>query len=515
MSIKVVNALKYSGLFSIVFFTIISCEKEIESIGVNLVNNNNFSTNKDTSEVITSNENITNVPASGVAQYLLGAYSDNEFGTLKASVVSQLSLPANGDAYNYGTNYAIDSVLVSIPYQATKEENLADGKPKFSIDSVFGNADVEFQLGIYELKTFLNTLDPADPSKAAIYYSDKEFQKGDAPFYLGNFKVNPNDTVSYIKRYMPDGITGYDIDTIKQADLSPSIRIPLNESVIQQLFVDNAAGAEFQSLDNFQHYFRGLYIEAEALTSNKSHLISLDLTNAKVTIYYSNDEDEGTDTTDAGLDLNGNDIKGEGVVRVKHEYAFPFGPIKSNVLKRDYTVSHQSGENRLYVQGAAGSIATIELFNNENLEELQQNNWLINDANLIFYVDQGAASSIVPEQLFIYNYDENLQITDVMTEGISAVGGFLERDDNGKPYRYVFKITDYISRLLKTDEPLDLVKIGLKVYNPSDTPTAITDLKIREYSWTPKGVVLFGHDTSFGDKDKRVKLEISYSKINN
>ncbi|WP_372766366.1 DUF4270 family protein, partial [Lutibacter sp.] len=343
MSIKVVNALKYSGLFSIVFFTIISCEKEIESIGVNLVNNNNFSTNKDTSEVITSNENITNVPASGVAQYLLGAYSDNEFGTLKASVVSQLSLPANGDAYNYGTNYAIDSVLVSIPYQATKEENLADGKPKFSIDSVFGNADVEFQLGIYELKTFLNTLDPADPSKAAIYYSDKEFQKGDAPFYLGNFKVNPNDTVSYIKRYMPDGITGYDIDTIKQADLSPSIRIPLNESVIQQLFVDNAAGAEFQSLDNFQHYFRGLYIEAEALTSNKSHLISLDLTNAKMTIYYSNDEDEGTDITDAGLDLNGNDIKGEGVVRVKHEYAFPFGPIKSNVLKRDYTVSHQSG----------------------------------------------------------------------------------------------------------------------------------------------------------------------------
>ena len=508
MSIKVVNALKYSGLLSIVFFTIISCEKEIESIGVNLVDNNTFSANKDNSEVITSNKNITNVPASGVAQYLLGVYSDNEFGTLKASIVSQLSIPANGDAYNYGTNYAIDSVLVSIPYQATKEDNLADGKPKFSIDSVFGNADVEFQLGIYELKTFLNTLDPNDPSKPAIYYSDKEFQKGDTPFYLGNFKVNPNDTVSYIKRYMPNGITSYDIDTIKQADLSPSIRIPLNESVIQQLFVDNAAGAEFQSLDNFQHYFRGFYIEAEELTSNNSHLISLNMTNAKMIIYYSKDEDEGET-----VDLNGNNVNGELGVRTKHSYEFAFGAIKSNVLKRDYTVSHQSGENRLYVQGAAGSIATIELFNNENLEELQQNNWLINDANLIFYVDQDAASSIAPEQLFIYNYDENLQITDVMTEGIAALGGLLERDAEGKPYRYVFKITDYMSRLLKTDEPLDLVKIGLKVYNPSDTPTAITDVKIREYSWTPKGVVLFGHDPSFGDK--RIKLEIFYSKINN
>ncbi|MDD3720978.1 MAG: DUF4270 domain-containing protein [Lutibacter sp.] len=512
MAIKVVNTLKYLGLSSIVFFTIISCENEIESIGVNLVNNNNFSTNKDTSEVITSNKNIPNVPTNNVAQYLLGVYSDNEFGTLKASIVSQLELPSTGDTYNYGTNYGIDSVLLVIPYQATKVEKYTDGKPKFSIDSVFGNADVEFQLGIYELKTYLNTLDPNDPSKPAIYYSDKEFQKGDTPFYLGNFKVNPNDTVAYIKRYMPNGITSYDIDTIKQADIGPSIRIPLNESAIQQLFVDNASGAEFQSLDNFQHYFRGFYIEAKELTSNKSHLVSLSMVNAKMIIYYSKDEDEGTDAT-TGLDINGNGIKGEGIVRTKHNYEFALGSIKTNVFKRDDTAPHQSGSDRLYVQGAAGSMVTIELFNNVNLADLQDNNWLINDASLIFYVDQNAASSIAPEQLFIYNYTENLQITDVMTEGLAAVGGLLERDSNGKPYRYVFKITDYISRLLKTDEPLDLVTIGLKVFNPTDVPIAINDVKIKDSSWTPKGVVLFGQDPVFGDK--RVKLEIAYTKINN
>ena len=509
MAIKVVHALKYLGLLSLVFFTIISCEKEIESIGVNLVDNNNFTTDKKISEVITTNENIERVPASGVAQYLLGVYSDNEFGTLKASIVSQLNLPVTGDAYNYGTNYGIDSVLMFIPYQSTKSaDKYSDGKPKFSIDSVFGNPDVAFQLGIYELKTYLNTLDPNDPSKPAIYYSDKEFQKGDTPFYLGNFKVNPNDTVAYIKRYMPNGITSYTKDTIKQTDKSPTIKIPLNENLVKQIFVNNAAGAEFQSLDNFQRYFRGFYIEATSLTSNKSHLVSLAMANAKMIIYYSKDEDEG-----ATVDLNGNKINGELGVRTKHNFEFAFGTIKSNVLKRDYSVSHQSGEDRLYVQGAAGSIATIKLFNNENLVDLQDNNWLINDANLIFYVDQNAASDIVPEQLFIYNYSENLQFTDVMTEGLAAVGGFLERDDNGKPYRYVFKITDYISRLLKADEALDLVEIGLKVYNPSDTPSAIDDTKNKDYSWTPKGVVLFGDDPSFGDK--KVKLEISYTKLNN
>jgi hypothetical protein len=271
--------------------------------------------------------------------------------------------------------------------------------------------------------------------------------------------------------------------------------------------VDNAAGADFQSLDNFQRYFRGFYIEATALTSNKSHLISLAMANAKMVIYYSKDEDEG-----ATVDLNGNKINGELGVRTKHSYEFAFGSIKSNVLKRDLA-PHQSGEDRLYVQGAAGSIATIKLFNNENLVDLQDNNWLINDANLIFYVDQNAASDIAPEQLFIYNYSDNLQFTDVMTEGIDAAGGKLERDVDGKPYRYVFKITDYISRLLKTDEPLELVEIGLKVYNPSDTPSAIDDIKVRDYSWTPKGVVLFGDDPSFGDKS--VKLEISYTQLNN
>lgn len=511
MTIKVANALKYLGLFSIVFFTIISCEKEIESIGVNLVDNKNFTTNKNTSEVITTNKNIVNVPASGIPQYLLGVYSDNEFGTLKASIVSQLAIPTVGTAYNYGTNYGIDSVLMIIPYQVTKGVNQSDGKPTFSIDSVFGEADVAFKLSVYELKTFLNTLDPVDPSKAAIYYSDKEFQKGDTPFYSGNFKVNPNDTVAYIKRFMANGKTVYKIDTVKATDKGPSIKIALNKNLIKGKFVDNAAGAEFQSLDNFQRYFRGLYIEAEALTSNKSHLVSLAMANAKMVIYYSKDEDEG-----ATVDLNGNKINGELGVRTKHNFEFAFGAIKSNVLKRDATAPHQSGVNRLYVQGAAGSMATIELFKDVNYIALRENNWLINDASLIFYVDQNAASAIAPEQLFIFNYDDKEQLTDTMTEGLATIGGLLERDAEGKPYRYVFKITDYMSKLLSSSAPTDLEKktIGLKVFNPStDTPTAITDVKIRDYSWTPKGVVLYGQDSSFGDK--RVKLEISYTKLNN
>ena len=95
MTTKVISTLKYVLVLSITFFTVISCEKEMESIGIGLIDNDNFSGNKITSEVITTYENVERVPGNGLQQYLLGSYADDEFGSLKASIVGQLSLPAS------------------------------------------------------------------------------------------------------------------------------------------------------------------------------------------------------------------------------------------------------------------------------------------------------------------------------------------------------------------------------------------------------------------------------------
>ncbi|MCF6182296.1 DUF4270 domain-containing protein [Lutibacter sp.] len=508
MTTKVVNLIKYISLSAFVFLAIISCEKTIDNVGVNLVNNNNFNSSSITTDVIAENKNIDKVPISNLGQFLLGVYNDAEFGKLKASIITQLALPTIGEGYTYGTNSKIDSVLISIPYQATKLDNYSNGRPQFSIDSVIGNSDNEFKLSVYELKTFLNTLDPNDPSKPAIYYSDKVFDKGNTALYSGNFKINPNDTVSYIKRYMPDGVTVFDIDTLKTTTKSPSIHIPLDENQIKQLFVDTAGTSEFETLDNFQHIFRGLYIEADELVNPNSHLVSLNLAKANMTIFYSDDEDEGETQ-----DLNGNGVEGEQGVRVKHEYVFPFGTIKSNYLDRDLTNSKQSGTDKLYVQGAAGSMATIAILGAEDLDALKQNQWLITDASLTLYVDQNASSNIVPERLFLYNFDDNLQLKDMITEGKSSFGGDLVLDENGNPYKYVFKITDYISDVLNENDPAPVYKLGLKVFNPTDDPTNFLDTKIKDFSWTPKGVVLYGSDASF--QDKKATLKISYSELNN
>ena len=151
MTTKVVSTFKYLAVFSLVIFSLISCEKEIESVGVSLIDNDTFNTNKFTSEVITESENIERIPANILPQYLLGVYADEEFGKLKASIVSQLVLPTFGETYEsgYGENTGIDSVLIHIPYQATRLEDYADGKPQFSLDSVFGNEDTAFQINIF------------------------------------------------------------------------------------------------------------------------------------------------------------------------------------------------------------------------------------------------------------------------------------------------------------------------------------------------------------------------------
>jgi hypothetical protein len=505
MITKVVNFLKYFGVFSLVCIGLLSCEKDIESVGVNLVNNNTFETDAEVYEVVTNTVNIERVQGNGLSQYLLGVYADTEFGAMKASLVSQLLPPAIDTNYTYGTNVVLDSVILDIPYQTTLDSVDTNGFSNFSLDSIIGKKDVAFNIKIYELQTFLNTLDPNDPSKNAIYYTDKEFQKGSELFHDGSFKVNENDTVAYIDRYLEDGITKFDRDTIKNDDLTPSIKLPLDKDLIKQYFVDNAESGDFATFDDFRSYFRGFYIEANPINGNyNSHLISLAFSNAKMIVYYSINEDEAE-----GIDLNDNDVTGEQGVRTSYAYNFLLSGVRSNVIERDYSVSKASGLNNLYVQGTNGSEATIELFTEASLADLQSKNRLINNAEIEFYVNQESLnnSDIVPSQLFIYNYDDSIQILDALTEGISAIGGSLEYDENEKPYKYVFNITDYVSELFSMNEDVELVKLGLKVYNPTDALSA----EISDISWIPKGVVLHGDDISAGDK--RVTLKISYTEL--
>ncbi len=536
---KNIGIIKNVGLILLLFFGITACEKDIQNIGIDLVDNGKFSVGDSLMEIVSYNINVDssrvdNNDLNRKPQYLMGVNNNYNFGYLKSNVIAQLQLPVFG--VYFGDNAVIDLVVLDIPYYATRDtvqyakdpitgEELRDEDgnpiitPSYSLDSIYGNSETEFQIKISELETFLNVLDPEDPTKRKAYFSDKEYITSNE-LYMGNFKPNRNDTVLYVERRLLDGnpATINDIDTIKAENASPSMKFFLDEDFFKTRFIDEKDSQHFDSNLFFVHYFKGMFIESNGFDGS---LINFPAIRTKMTIYFTNEEirTEGEDE-----DLNYNGITGEEdvLVKSKQDMSFIFGEgVRTGQYRRDYSGSivensilnpdKINGEQKLYVQGAAGSEAIINLFTPESLQELRDKNLLINEANLVLYIDKNSQIGKVPKQLFLYNYDKRTILKDLLRSGFEVFGGILKYDDDGNPEKYKFRITEYVTSVLNSDELTDPSSLSLKTFNETDIPDfTLLDSVVKNYSWIPKGVVLHGNLPE--TNDKRLKLEIIYSK---
>ena len=526
------------GVGLIFLFGIVSCEKDLEDIAVDLTGQRPFDVGDSIFEVVAYNRNIdssrvdNNNPEKDVL-YLLGVNTNGTFGTLKSDLISQVLLPNLGT--DFGENTIIDRVVLDIPYFSTRDgdQNAKDPDtglpifdeagdtlmvPNFTLDSIYGNTDLAYKISVFELGTFLNSLDPDDPTQSKSYYSDKEFVKNDW-LHESDFTPNRNDTVLYVERkYLDDDPnTVDDVDTIKSTSSAPSMKFDLDQQFFRERFVDHNNPFDFENNANFTRYFRGLYIDAEGFEGS---LMNLFVANATMTIYYTDDQ-FGTELE--GQDLNNNGITGEGAVtvRTKQSQIYTFTGVRTGRYDRSYAGSRVeevlsnpdkiNGESTVFVQGAAGSEVIIDILDEETIDFLKQQNLLINEANLVFYLD--GDQDVVPDRLFLYKYDFHSLVDDFYNIGFGedVFGGELLYDDAGKPEKYKFRITNYITKVIKGDEPIALSKLALKNYVSTDLPDgARLDTIIQNWNWIPKGVVLHGNMPA--DNDKRIKLEIFYSK---
>ncbi len=517
MLTKFMNSIKSVFVFCSILFSVIACEKDFEDVGVSLVDNNLFNTKDSIFEVIAYNSNVASSRIDGLLAlrglYNLGIYHTPNFGLLNASIAAQVG---SNSEIDFGLNPVIDAVILDIPYYSTREsEDNDDGTPNFTLDSILGNQDFEYNLKVSRLATFLNSLDPNDLTKVKQYYSDETYT-GSTELYSGSFKPNKNDTVLFVNRNLFEGAES--IDTIQNDDLSPSIKLPLDKTEIERIFLTEASDANLESFENFVTYFRGILLEAEGIEDGS--LMSLQTSNISFNIYYTNE----VLTDEEGIDLNGDDDTIDVNVPVKSKQTLTMSLL--GIVTGNYTRNYSgsaiesflntpnitNGEEKLFIQGSAGSNAEIEI--QIDLDEIRAKNWLINGAIIDLYVEDDEENRIVPEQLYLYNADNNSFIIDVITEGtINGIGGFLERDeDTGIPIRYRFSITDYISELLKSNSTDGLSKLGLKVYHPTEVPRTALDTLVKDYSWRSKGVVLKGNKLI---DEERLKLTIYYTEENN
>ena len=516
MTTKLINSVKSVFVFCLILFSVIACEKDFEDIGVTLVDNNQFNTSSMDFDVVSYTVNVDSSRVDNLPLYNLGIFNDPNFGTLKASIIAQIGTTATID---FGLNPVIDTVILDIPYYATREaENNDDGSPNFSLDSILGNQEAEYHLKVSRLATFLNALDPDDLTKPKRYYSDETYTTSTV-LYSDLFKPNANDTVLYVPRNLFEGEES--IDTIKQEDLNPSIKLGLDKTAIENIFFTEATEANLSSFESFVNYFRGIVLEAEGADGS---LMSLQTLNSAFTIYYTNEV--LTDETTVDLNGDGDTDDLQVPVKTKRNLTLSLLGIETATYTRDYagaTVesfinapNKIEGEERLFVQGSAGSNAQLEV--DIDLEELRTKNWLVNGAILDVYVEDAEDNRNVPEQLYLFNADFNSVIQDAITESaVFGIGGFLERDDDTNvPFRYRFFITDYMSELLKVDNTQEIARLRLKAHHPSDDRgnDISLDTVMQNFSWRSRGVILKGNRLPLTD-EQRLKLTIYYTEDNN
>lgn len=525
---------------------LISCETDLNNVGSNLVNNNTFETDKEVVEVIAYNQNVERSRVDNLSVTNLGVLNHDDFGILKAGFVTQVGLPVLD--VDFGDTPTIDDVILEIPYDYTVDTDLDDGRPQYTLNNILGSEDVSYNLKISELGTYLNSLDEEDPTESKKYYSDNTYTSL-TQLYNDQFKPNANDTVAYVRRIefdeIVDGVLVEDKDTIKNlitgtSKAYPSLKIKLDKDFFQTKFL-NADSQYFDDINLLKQYFKGLYFE---VIGDDGSLIQLDLTSANINIYYTS----GIETDETDEDLNGDgDTDDEDVlVRTKRSIQFPISGIKNNFYNRDYTSTTTinnllnnpnttQGEDRLYLQGCAGSNAVIDIFDGLDIEGLRNRDILINDANLVVHIDKDISTDndFIPSRLFLYkldpnltnDIDENTQILDLFTEGEASFDGnvvtesFTNEDDeiDYDKLSYKFNITDYISEVLNSEDPLEPSEFVLKTYHSTDLPTTTIDTIVRNFSWSPKGVVVYGSNIPSTDANysKRLKLEISFSELNN
>ncbi len=405
----------------------------------------------------------------------------------------------------------------------------------YKIDSIFGNRQARFDLKVYELKYYLSNYDPeTDFQKQSQFFSNTDyFERGFYGEILhdGSYQLNFEELRFNFKEDDPDT---EDVDEQESVEtrLTPRIRIPLDKTFFQEKILDQEGEAVLSSDDNFSKHLRGLIIKTENFDDDLYML--LDIRNGRIMIEYEYDELSTNDTTDDTTD----DIIKKESKTFQIAFGLNFNTIKNinpNTAIDQEILSGQTDKpsRNIYLSGN-GLFSTLKLFEDSQggqlLKDIKRNNWVINEANLMLYIDQDQydlpEQSQFPDRLYLYKYDTGAPLTDfsidnsvnntVSNRDKVVYGGILEMDDDDKPHHYKFRITDHVNRLIANDSTnvrLGLVPSnGLNFLNPKRAETV--GQNFINYPATailnPKGVILHGSESE-NHPEGSLKLQIFYT----
>lgn len=543
---------RYLAAILLFLTTLIACDKDFASLDSDIINSGNathFSTHSEKFNVAAYTNKLDPVQTNNMPVNLLGVYNDPNYGSYAASVVTQVS--SSVIAPDFGENVELDSVVLTIPYFSRAVDVDEDGLPVYRLDSVYGDSPVKISL--YENNFFLRDFDPnSEFSLTQNYFSNKSTSISDniteADLEGTPILLDPDASpVIDLDNFVPssDIVELWDEDGEVTQRNAPSLRLKLDKDFWQQKILDAEGTPELSNANNFSNYFRGIYFKVESIAPDGSlMLLNFNSSNANIILYYTKDPfTEGDDRENATFTLgfNGNRV---------------------NFYQNSFTTTIPdgdpiNGDERIYIKGGEGAIGEIKLFGgddldddnaSDNLFETFKNEFvntdengkfvsykrIVNEANLVFYVDDALVNGDEPNRLFLFDGKNNTPLMDYFLDANNGPDpensiinhlGPLERVDNepdGDGIRYKFKLTQHITNLLEHDSTN--VTLGLAVstnvnleesFNHGNILTgddAVIQVPLSSIL-SHRGTILAGNNHP--NEDKRVFLEIFYSEPEN
>jgi hypothetical protein len=535
--------LKIVVLVTMLTFT--SCDKDFNTIGSDIIGGDNYDFNKyDGATIIAYSKATGAVQTNNLPINALGTYNNPVFGTTTANFVTQVSLATT--APNIGTDVKIkanDSVYLYIPYFRNEKNTTL-------LDSIFGNINNSFDLKIYENKHFIRNFENGNPQNYQKYYSDDEgsfesnlgVQLNNSPIASENtqFKFSSLEHVIY----KTDGngnwldangtVTTDSNAAVVKERKAPGMWINLDSLYLKNQIL-NADPTKLVSNGVFKEYFKGLYFKATN-TGQDAALAMLDFSKGIITIQYHSTINSIEAKRSLKLNLTGNTVS---FINNSNSSIYNTGLSSSNST---------TGDEKLYLKGNNGSVVFIELFGAddptdgddipEELEVLRANKWLINDAFITFYIDRTTMSSndksLEPQRIYLYDATNNIPLIDY-TQDISTVsnakrnkylhGGIIEKSSDERGIKYKIRVSNHINRILNSDDETlkKNVKLGLVITeninniasgHTKNEATAGFKLLPQAAIMNPLGTILYGNNVAPIDSDKKIKLEIYYTKPN-
>ena len=414
--------------------------------------------------------------------------------------------------------------------------NPRQGATVYDIDSLIGNREASFKVKVQELDYFLSTYDPSNNFETFLkYYSNDQVIENftGKVLYDGEVEINTEEIVIY-KEDDPD-TDDVDESTQVKERLTPRLRIPIDKDYMQSKIIDMEGNIDLSNQDNFNLYFKGLFLSTYDFSDPL--LLILNYADASINIVYEYDRYNRNDTTD--------DTSDDTIDREEKTFKLNLTGNQINILKQDPLSpeiskalnSNSEDLKRVYLRGGEGIMMEIDLFDdgtgNDILGEIKSNGWLINEANLTMYIDKEAIDMsggiIEPSRLFLYDIEGKAPVIDYFIDQSQGQkpkdqkavhSGLIEIDEDKKGIKYKIRISEHVKNIIRNDS----LNKKLALVVSSDITNAVnTELKNNdelEYIpvssvINPLGTILYGPNPEPINHDKRFRLELFYTEINN